>query len=338
MTEMIFIVGNSRSGTTMLGRIFGNHSKVYTFGELHFFENQIQAKDIYAPSVWGEKKCINLLTRLITTARDGFFQSPIPERYNSEITQILSEINSRDPISIYSAFLKYETKLNEKLIPCEQTPRYLFFSSEILNKFPKAKIINIVRDPRDVLLSQKHKWRRKFLGARNIPILESIRSWVNYHPYTISLLWLGALKKAEEMEAHPRFTTIRFEDLLSKPETTVRSLCSFTGLLFESEMLNVPQIGSSTGSDNPLLKGINSSNAGKWRSSSLSPTEISICQRVTNTQMRRMGYDLINTDSSLFLQTISKLTFILKSSLALILNLNRTKNLRETLLRRLNTK
>lgn len=34
----IFIVGNSRSGTTMMGRILGNHTDVFTFHELHFFE------------------------------------------------------------------------------------------------------------------------------------------------------------------------------------------------------------------------------------------------------------------------------------------------------------
>ena len=34
---MVFVVGNSRSGTTMMGRILGNHPDVYTFGELHFF-------------------------------------------------------------------------------------------------------------------------------------------------------------------------------------------------------------------------------------------------------------------------------------------------------------
>jgi len=34
---MIFIVGNSRSGTTMLGRMLGNNSKVNLFPELHLF-------------------------------------------------------------------------------------------------------------------------------------------------------------------------------------------------------------------------------------------------------------------------------------------------------------
>ena len=35
--EMIFIVGNSRSGTTMLGRMLGKNSKVFSFPELHLF-------------------------------------------------------------------------------------------------------------------------------------------------------------------------------------------------------------------------------------------------------------------------------------------------------------
>ncbi|WP_263786843.1 sulfotransferase [Salinibacter grassmerensis] len=33
-----FVVGSSRSGTTMMGRILGRHPAVYTFHELHFFE------------------------------------------------------------------------------------------------------------------------------------------------------------------------------------------------------------------------------------------------------------------------------------------------------------
>ena len=35
---MIFIAGNSRSGTTLMGRILANHSQVFTFSEMHFLE------------------------------------------------------------------------------------------------------------------------------------------------------------------------------------------------------------------------------------------------------------------------------------------------------------
>ena len=36
-SRQIFIVGSSRSGTTMMGRILANHKDIFTFKELHFF-------------------------------------------------------------------------------------------------------------------------------------------------------------------------------------------------------------------------------------------------------------------------------------------------------------
>ncbi|MEP7168745.1 MAG: sulfotransferase, partial [Bacteroidota bacterium] len=37
---MIFVAGNSRSGTTLMGRILGKHTTVFTFNELHFLEEK----------------------------------------------------------------------------------------------------------------------------------------------------------------------------------------------------------------------------------------------------------------------------------------------------------
>ena len=44
----------------------------------------------------------------------------------------------------------------------------------------------MIRDPRDVMLSQKNKWKRRFLGAKQIPLREVVRSYVNYNPILIS--------------------------------------------------------------------------------------------------------------------------------------------------------
>jgi len=156
--KIIFVVGNSRSGTTMLGRILGNHEQVFTFGELHFFEQQVDAATVTARNEWSEDRCLILLERLLTTARDGFFAKVDAGKYRLDAMRILADAKTRDPVTVYSTFLFTESAAHGKSIPCEQTPRYLFFVQEILEAFPEAVVINMIRDPRDVLLSQKNKW------------------------------------------------------------------------------------------------------------------------------------------------------------------------------------
>ena len=69
-TKQIFIVGSSRSGTTMMGRILGLNSNVFTFRELHFFgklwTNNSNQKLI-------RKDQIDLLSRLLCIQKNGIF-------------------------------------------------------------------------------------------------------------------------------------------------------------------------------------------------------------------------------------------------------------------------
>jgi hypothetical protein len=333
--RVIFIVGNSRSGTTMLGRVLGKHSRVHTFGELHFFEHQVDAATVCARSSWPLEKRFTLVERLLTTSRDGFFAKVVPGKYQDEAERVLADVEGDDPVSAYKSFLHYESRRNGKSIPCEQTPRYLFFVKEILDFFPGACVINIVRDPRDVLLSQKNKWRRRFLGAKNIPFSEALRAWVNYHPYTISRLWVAAVRTANRFEGNPRFVSIRFEDLLQQPEASVQSLCSFVGITFEPDMLKVPQVGSSAGMDKPEQKGIDRSRSGSWRNGGLTDVELAICQHVAAKELSSLGYVEEPVVIAAWRRWMSMSGFAFKVLLALLLNLRRTKNLRETLRRRL---
>lgn len=336
--KIIFIVGNSRSGTTMLGRILGGSSKVYTFGELHFFEHQVSAEEIINKPARPEEDRLQLLERLFTSSRDGFFYEIQTRKYRNEAQVVIQQSISESCIEAYEQFLHYESQKNGKSIPCEQTPRYLYFAREILDVFPNAVIINMVRDPRDVLLSQKNKWRRRFLGAKNIPLKEAIRAWVNYHPWIISRLWVSAVSTSNELEGQERYVTIRFEDLVQMPEKTIKSLCDHVGVAFEKDMMEVPQVGSSAGSDRPDQKGIDSSRTHVWKNGGLSDTEIHICQQATGSDMRMHGYELVDESVSKWKVAGSMMVLFVKGAMALLMNLSRTKNLRETLKRRFNRK
>ena len=332
---MIFIVGNSRSGTTMLGRVLARNSRIHTFGELHFFEHQVDGATVRDRPVWPEDQAIVLVERLLTSARDGFFAPVTSGRYLSDARAILSRVECMDPVAIYAAFLQFETERHGKCIPCEQTPRYLFFAEDILEAFPNARIINMVRDPRDVLISQKGKWKRRFLGGGNIPVREAVRAWANYHPLLIARLWVSCVRHGIHLGADARVKTIRFEDLLQNPETVIRDLSQFVDVPFELEMLRVPHVGSSSGADKPDQLGINASRAGGWREGGLSKTEMAICEWIANKEMVMLGYGPVA--NSMFSLRILPSIFLLliKLAIALPMNLSRTKNLRDTIRRRL---
>lgn len=322
----------------MLGRMFNQHSLVHTFGELHYFEGLIDPNVALLRKNLDYAEQVSLVERLLTTSRKGLFNKVLPREYTEDAERIVQSASKKDAISLYAAFLDEETRLNDKVIPCEQTPRYLFALEEIFKAFPLCFVINIIRDPRDVLLSQKNKWRRRFLGAKNIPLFEAVRSWSNYHPYTISRLWVSAVRAANSNNNIPGFISIKYEDLLSDPQKVLEEICQRAGLVFEPGMLQVPQVGSSTGVDHPERMGLNADRIGAWRKGGLSNSELAICQYVARDEMIKLDYTMAKANVSIFFYIFSLLTLLFKGSMALLLNVHRTRNIKQTLIRRFGTR
>ena len=331
--KIIFIVGNSRSGTTLMSRILGNNPNIFTFHELHFYGKQ------YEPSknniqLLDSIKSKELFAKLLCIQREGYF-APCKElsKYKQEISSVLTDIK-KTPEEIYLDFLAYETNNNNKNIACEQTPRNLYHLDKILNIPADIKIINMVRDPRDVLLSQKTKWKRKFLGANRIPFRESFRSWVNYHPITIALLWKSAINEIEKYHNNKCVQSVKFEELLLTPELLIKNLCSFLNINFSNNMLIVPQIGSSEVPDTNKF-GINQNRINPWKNSKiLKKTEIFICEKICRNQMKRMDYHFSQYKPSIIILCYLLIIFPIKIFFSMLVNIQRYKNLKIAILQR----
>ena len=67
----------------------------------------------------------------------------------------------RTPSTVFATFMRDVAARRGRAIPCEQTGRTVFYLDVVLRDFPRGRAISLVRDPRDVLLSQKRKWRQK---------------------------------------------------------------------------------------------------------------------------------------------------------------------------------
>ena len=322
----------------MMGRIFGKHRSVYTFGELHFF-GQLCAPPFSSKTK--KKEIEKIASQLFCVQREGYRTYGNPRRFLTEAQAFLAGLTvyPDTPDALFEAFLRREAAKNGGTIPCDQTPRNVFYIADILEFYPEARIINMIRDPRDVLLSQKQRWKRRFLGGSDMPMKETLRDWMNYHPITISHIWRTAVNAADQFLQHERVISIYFEELLTYPEKTVKSLCKFVGITYSDEMLQVPQVGSSAGEDQPQQLGINPQRAHSWQKdktgSELSSAEIYLNQKINAPLMKKHNYSPVSVQPNVASLMLHLLSFPVKLGGAFCLNLDRMKNIRETLKRRI---
>jgi hypothetical protein len=332
----VFVVGSSRSGTTMIGRVLNQHSAIRTFPELHFFEQLCESGEM--ASVMDRQDAERLMDRLIGIMEEGFLHYRRGGTYLPLASKWIEELGENlTPCSIFSSFLKRFANAANATHACDQTPRNVLFIPDILNAYPDARVICMVRDPRAVLSSQKRKWKRKFLGASTIPWLESARSYFNYHPYTISKLWVATVNAIERSKADSRVLVLKYENVVSDPRRWVGEICEFLGVDFEEAMLLVPHIGSSSRSDLAVQEcGISKASLSDSYEGVLRPGEIFICEKVAGASMRRYGYAPAHCTSTPFLElTAYALIFPIKMGIAIAFNWRRMRNVRESIVRRL---
>ncbi|MEO8734386.1 MAG: sulfotransferase [Flavobacteriales bacterium] len=329
----IFIVGNSRSGTTMMLRIMGNHPSVHPINEPHFFGT------LWSPSDKGNipsrEEAAALLSRMITRQRDGFFAKVVPGKFDEEVSHMLDGLNPNlDRIGLFKAFMAHECELHDKTIPCEKTPQDIFYIREILEQFPGAKVVVMQRDPRAVMLSQKRKWMRQGLGNQGMPDKEVRRLRMNYHPYTIASLWNSSARAAERFKDDPNVVQVRFEDLTTDPQGTLMQLCQSIGIPFDERMLEVPHAGSSSAKDDLSRLGVRKDRTDLWRRD-LEDVEIAICQRTCAMHMKQLGYEQVKVHPTAIKVLAMWVKFPFKLAGAFAMNLSRMRNIVDTLQRRI---
>lgn len=303
--------------------------------ELHFFEQ------LWAPEDKDKKitpdDAVLLTAKLMLTQRVGYMTHD--QDYTKFFTEAQNMVISLDANSltaelVFTEFMKREVALNHKSIVCEKTPQNVFYLKEIFEIYPNARVINMVRDPRAILLSQKNKWNRRNLGASYMTKKEAWRLRINYHPITLSKLWNAAIDAANNFQKDYRMLTIHFEDLLEHPNETIQKICQHIDVDFNQNMLNITQESSSIEQDSKEI-GFKKERASNWKKGGLNTTEKWICQFMCKSNLVIHHYELEHINPNPILLAWYIISFPIKITLALLFNLNRMKNIFETLKRRM---
>lgn len=273
----------------MLNHVLGNNRVVLGLNELHFVGNRWSTSTAVA---WSRDQAVEEAAGLMAVARRSIWNKAPTAEELAEAESLLPSDGqpSYAPAEVYAAVLSHLAAGQRKKYVVDQTPRNIAHGQFLLRQFPEARIVQLVRDPRAVLWSQRNRWRQRWIGAPHTPLRNAARVFLNYHPFTASKLWLAAFRQGKNIEKDPRYLRLRFEDIVSNPEASVRDLCAFLGIAYDPEMLDVANVGSSHIRHDEQKRGVSTASLNAWEGN-LPVADLWICERLAGNAMDELGYE-----------------------------------------------
>jgi hypothetical protein len=272
----------------MLSHMLGNHPDVLGLNELHFIGRRW---NVASDEAWPHQTAVAEAARLLATARRSLWDDSPTAEENEEAARLFakSEDTEIKPHEVYEAVLTFLATSAGKTQVIDQTPRNIVDAQALLELFPEARVVHLVRDPRAVLWSQRSRWRQRWIGAAHTPLWNAIRVFLNYHPVTMSKLWMTAYGLGTQIQDNSRYIRLRFEDVVTTPGDTLQGLCDFLGIEYDTRMLKVAKVGSSHVRHDASKHGVNAAAATAWQGK-MPGADKWICESMVGTQMDALGY------------------------------------------------
>ncbi len=172
----------------------------------------------------------------------------------------------------------------------EKTPQNIRHLDWIRAHFPEASIVHVIRDGRDVVCSMRqHPDWRWVDGTWQKVLVERPLAWYVDR-------WLGDTAAGMAWRDDPRYTEIRYEDLVADPADVLRLLCEHVGITADPAWL--AQAGS--GTDAPAARqakrpdyegAVSGASVGRWRVD-LGRDERREVERRCGPRLRELGYEV----------------------------------------------
>ncbi|MBI5955203.1 MAG: sulfotransferase [Chloroflexi bacterium] len=226
--DKFFIFGHARSGTTLLMRLARLHPEVHCNYQAHFFTRRPLLK-----SLVNTPEAEEWLTRKSNRWNQGRDLSPLVLR------------------SVADFIMERDALREGKSIVGDKSPSSTIHGQAVCDMYavyPDAKLINIVRDGRDVLISERFRnfvEESKFLTSEDRRIIAALK--VDSAPFAdgsrsiftetfirrVAADWVKDLTETEDEGRRlfgGRYFDLRYEDLLTQPFDEMSKLWNFLGV------------------------------------------------------------------------------------------------------------
>lgn len=259
--DNIFILGVGRSGTSLLQSMLNAHSAIAFLPETQFFRKYLVKKKnrSWREKLWTDQKVAGI--------------GIDPEKLIAYDT----------PREAYAALLKYYLESQNKHLAGDKDPRLLDYAEVLKAHFPAAKVVHIIRDPRDVVLSRtKADWSKRW------PV------WLHAATYEIQMK-LGRAKAKSFFKDN--YFEIYYEELISDPVTTLQGVCNHIEVPYEESMLAFQKSAEKLVRSDEMqwkketLGGLLSQNSDKWKNK-LTPLQIRSIERICTAAFRQDRYQM----------------------------------------------
>lgn len=298
--QPLFICGPSRSGTALMRSILNLHSQVHLAAETHYFDDLRAALRDKATAALSDEQRRACEDYFLALGHRPYSHKGDPElsRHTRDQLRTLADSLGQGADAYFEAFCLLEAQYEGKSRFGEKTPRHIFRISEIIERYPEAKIICMIRDPRAVIVSYRD-WKNqggfdfeKDPGHRQELERDHERARQSYNLLLMSMLWrstVGAAERALRDFGSGRIRLQRYEDLARAPQENLAAICEWLSLPFEEGMLRAPMSNSSF-SKYEERNGVSTESVDRWRNK-LSTVEIGMIQAVCRKPMNRMRYE-----------------------------------------------
>ena len=248
----VFVVGGPRSGTTLLSAMLAAHSAFDCGPETHFLSRwsrmaRSEREHILDPADWPERA-----TAYVCSLSLG--KRPIYPMYGLEREEIRAWLAVSPPTlaSMLESLTAQRALRNGAPRWVEKTPRHLEVPELITETWRDARIVRIVRDPRDAAVSLT----KVPFGTPSLLTNLSVLSRMNEAAADFYRLPDASL-------------TVRYEDLVAAPEPELRRICEFVGVDYEPGMLDDRSGATGVAADHEWWKGdatgpLDRSRSGRW--------------------------------------------------------------------------
>lgn len=275
----VFLVGAPRSGTTLLQYMLRSHPGIsMPTGESHFFIPLYRNVEKYGDL--GKLENVERVLKEMYRMSSEFLDTDL-HGMKFDIHEVAVELHANGcntMPSIISGIFSKNAKGEGKKRWGDKTPYYILHVDKLLEWFPGAQIVHIVRDGRDCALSLFD--REHDFGVYNV-----------YHAAKYWQQYVDAGDDFKEKLSRDVYMEIRYEDILANQIDSIKTICDFLGVEFSEDVINFKK--SSGEGKTPLLqKPVQKDNMGKWRTK-MSPWQIRVFESAAGDTLSRHDYALL---------------------------------------------